>query len=222
MFNVNRKKSLLIYSTILGGCILLLSLSRSSVTSAQQQDAYLRHVRTIYGSDVGVSNPVGLAFSPKANSILLLDAPGAAQPGVTNSKVVAINLYEDPLGSVSVPTVISDPLNMAFNGRANRLLFIDKLKNKLIEIKAKSSGIPDNSASAITEYDAQKYNLKNPKGMAFDPISGRLFILEKDGRVIIVVTPDDQQEFDSVAAEKQGRICKIHLSPLWPVQPQSG
>jgi DNA-binding beta-propeller fold protein YncE len=221
MFALHQDKKLLTYSIVLAAALLLFALARKPVTLAQESTAYLRKVRAIYTVDFGISNPAGLAFSPKANALLVLQAPEGGQPGATNSNLVLITLYEDPAGSLNLAPFISiaDPLNLAFDWQANSLLFFDKATNQLVEVKAGPTGQPELN-QGLTRFEARQFGLKNPKGMALDPNSGRLFILDQAASQIVRVSPDPQKRFDGLTAESNGRIARIPLSPVQPFQPQ--
>src|SRR3989304_4124414 len=77
MSSTRWSKNLLTSWRGLAGLILLLALMTGSITFAQERPGYLRLVRAIPAGDVGVSNPVGLAFSPGASAFLVLEAGGA-------------------------------------------------------------------------------------------------------------------------------------------------
>src|SRR3990172_6931955 len=121
----------------LAGLILLLALMTGSITFAQERPGYLRLVRAIPAGDVGVSNPVGLAFSPAASAFLVLEAGAAAPPRQTTPTVPPL---EDPLGAVRVATAIADPLNVAVDSQANRLLISDQAVDELIAVRLGAEG----------------------------------------------------------------------------------
>src|SRR3990172_4749631 len=138
----------------LAGLILLLALMTGSITFAQERPGYLRLVRAIPAGDVGVSNPVGLAFSPAASAFLVLEAGAAAQPGETTATIRLVTPLEDTLGAVRVATAIADPLNVAVDSQANRLLILDQAANQLIAVRLRAQGYPDPADSAVTRFEA--------------------------------------------------------------------
>ncbi|MGH7453926.1 MAG: hypothetical protein ACRENG_21425, partial [bacterium] len=155
-----------------------------------------------------IKGPVGLAFSPTANLFLVLDKK---QLTARKAKFAMISHLEDLVDSVNVATAIADPVNSAFDVKANRLLFFDATLNQLGAIKASSAGKPDSSAGAITRFDGRQYGVAHPRGITLDPATGRLFILDASATQIVRITPDAQQGFDGDAAKRDGRISQIDL-----------
>ncbi len=96
---------------------------------------------------------------------------------------------------MAIAAVIPDPINMAFDGKGNRLLLIDSATDELIEIDARPDGSPD--PAGLTRHDAQRFGLINPQGMTVDPASGHLFILDSSGPRLVRVEPDPDQGFDT-------------------------
>ncbi len=191
------------------GLVLLFSLVVNSVSSAQDQPAYLRLARAIETGDFGVPNPAGLTFSPEANVFLVLAARGPARPEADS--LIMITHLEDPAGSVSVAMAIANPINMAFDGKANRLLAFDPATQELVEIKAQSSGVPD--PASIGRFDARALGLQHPRGLTVDPASGRLYLLDNGAQRIVRVDPAPDQSLDIAEALKDGRVSSIDLKP---------
>ncbi len=218
MPTVDRNQRLFAYTLLVVGAVLLGSFATIPVTSAQDSVDDWWQVRAIETADVGVPHPVGLAFSPIANAFLVQEARPAGQPGAPRSNIVLITMFEDRAGSVSVATAIADPLNMAFDSRANRLVVFDPAANELIEIRALPTGVPAPAGRAVTRFDARPLGLQHAQGMAVDPGSGRLFILDAARRRIVVITPDARRRFDVAAAVRDGRITEIDLGRLGHVQ----
>src|SRR3990172_1798813 len=214
MLNAHRNRRLSAYTLLLVGALLLGSFATSSATFAQVAAAYFRQVRAIETDEFGAPHPVGPAFSPAANAFLVLAGPPAGQAVGPRSNIVMITMLEDPAGSVSVATPIPDPLNAAFDGRANRLMLFSPAANDLIGIRARPSGAPSPSSAAVTHYAVQQFGVRRAQGMTFDPDSGRLFILDTARRRIARITPDAQGGFDGEAAARDGRIVYIDLNPL--------
>src|SRR3990172_7607693 len=198
----------------LAGLILLLALMTGSITFAQERPGYLRLVRAIPAGDVGVSNPVGLAFSPAASAFLVLEAGAAAQPGETTATIRLVTPLEDTLGAVRVATAIADPLNVAVDSQANRLLILDQAADELIAVRLGAEGYPDPVDSAVTRFEAGPFGVTHAQGLTLDPETGRLFILDAAAPRIVGIIPDAQQGFDGAAALQEGRIFQIDLQHL--------
>src|SRR3990172_8824159 len=207
MSSIRLSKNLLTSWRGLAGLILLLALMTGSITFAQERPGYLRLVRAIPAGDVGVSNPVGLAFSPGASAFLVLEAGDAARPGDTTTSISLVSPLEDTLGAVRVATAIADPLNVAVDSQANRLLILDQAANQLIAVRLRAQGYPDPADSAVTRFEAGPFGVTHAQGLTLDPETGRLFILDAAAHRIVGIIPDAQQGFD-------GQIFQIDLRHL--------
>jgi DNA-binding beta-propeller fold protein YncE len=153
----------------------------------------------------------GLAFSPIANIFLILAVHSTVQPCAESDNLTMINPFEELVGSANLPAIAS-PINMAFDSKANRLFLFNTASQELIAIKADSNGYVD--PMAINRFDAQKFGVLNPQGMAVDPVDGALFILSVTNSRIVWIKPDAQGNFDGGDAQAEGRISQIDLSGL--------
>jgi len=159
----------------------------------QTADMTVHVARVIEPGEFGLANPAGLAFSPSAGTLLLVTrTPGMPPGSVTDIEL--ITLAEDRAGTVRIAAALTDPLNLTFDGNANRLLIFQSSNNQLIEITARPDGSLD--PQTLRRIDARSFGLQNPQGLTVDPVSGRLFILDAAGPRIVRVEPDPQLGFE--------------------------
>ncbi|MFN2222677.1 MAG: hypothetical protein ACK2UH_09005, partial [Candidatus Promineifilaceae bacterium] len=124
----NRKLTL---SFILGVALLVVLLGRSAASSGPVQARRLDYVRRFDGQEAGVNKPVGLAYSPLANSLFTLEASAAETPG--NREIVMINRQRESFaGLASAATKIAAPAAMAFDPWTNSLANYDDLIDQLV------------------------------------------------------------------------------------------
>ncbi len=172
--------------------------------SAQTSPAPIRIVRSLSTNEYGASAPKGLAFSADANTFFVLDE---------NGNITFITMGEDHAGFRNLPEVKPDPLNVAFDKKSGSLFTLNRGKSELVKIKADGRGLP--TASALpTRYASNAYGLKNPQGIAFDPGTGRLFILDAGNSQIVSVVPHATLGFDANEAVKSNKVQKISLKKL--------
>jgi hypothetical protein len=182
------------------GFTLLFSFEGSSAVKAQGESGFIRHIRTFDQDTVGHLNPVGLAYSPLAEELLVLEAGGPDQSPSPVSDFIRITWAEDKSGSVGIAASINDPINMAFDAKAQRLLFLRSSNSNLFEISVDSQGIL--LPGTLKPYNSNKLGIRDPQGMAFDPASGELYILDGDGPRLLHITPNDEGDFsDAVVLE---------------------
>ena len=171
---------------VLLGLVLLISLETGPATLAQSEAAYIRQVRAFDPDNIGDVSPVGLAYSPDANSFLVLEAGNA---------LTRITPVEDRMGSASIGAAISDPINSAFDSKFGRLLLFDSASNELIEVKAGPEGVLD--STTLVRHDAGHFGIGNAQGMAVDAASGELFIVDNGGSQLVRVAPGPDGGFDA-------------------------
>lgn len=210
MLGSTRTRRLSIHAAVHSSLALLLNLTMPSTTSAQKPaSAYLRRVRDIATRDFGIPNPQGLTFSLRAGAFFVLEVANTTPPPVSASKLVMITGLEDLAGSVDLAFVPATPLMMAFDNKLNRLLFYDALSKHLIAMQANAKGHLD--LATTTHFEAKELELQNPAGMALDPHSGRLFILDKATSQLVCIDPGSQRSLDGAAALRNARISQIDL-----------
>jgi len=196
------------------GCLKFISLFAFVISSfAFAQNAYYRMVRTLETYEFGISSTSGLTFSPQANTFLIVSASGA--PDIT-----LLTILDDLTGSIKMATSIPDPVNMAFDDKANSLLFLDADANDLFEIKMRIDGRLRLSPGTIARFRIPQFDLKHAKGMTFNSVTGELFILDAQGPRVIRIMPDFHDRFDGSSAEQGGRISTIMLNSLRRVELQ--
>jgi hypothetical protein len=155
---------------------------------AQDPPGYVRHVRTLETGDLGVANPAGLAFSPRAGAFYVVASRGPAQPPPVMLELFKVGRFGERDATARIAAAIRDPINMAFDSHANRLLILDPAARKLISVSEKPGG--DLDPATVVRYDARSFGLRNPQGMTADPTSGHLYILDATGPRIVHVEPN--------------------------------
>jgi uncharacterized protein YjiK len=149
--------------------------------------------RVLEPIELGITNPAGVTFSPTAGMLFVVTRQPGTPPGsVTDFEL--ITLAGDPAGTVRIAASLADPVNIAFDGKANRLLILQSSSNQLIEIRARPDGSLD--PRTLQRIDVRSFGLRYPQGLTFDPVSGRLFILDTAGPRIVLVEPDLRGGFE--------------------------
>ena len=185
--------------------IASLGLGFLSISAAQADDDFVRITRTIENDELnalGISNPVGLLFSPKAEELLILEESEAATEEI---EVTTISLDEEESSSpVTIPTDILEPINAVFDSNANRILVIHPETKSdaagIIEVKSKNNGeLPKDPTITETEIP-DTLPLENPQGVTTDPEEGFIYIL--DSGKIVRVEPRNEGGLDGATAIK--------------------
>jgi hypothetical protein len=97
--------------------------------------------------------------------------------------------------AAKLESLIDDPINVAYDDKFGRLLIFNSKSNQLAAVPGDGGGelIP----GSIERYNAKSFGVLLANGMAVDPQSGALFILDSAGAVIVRVEPDVHGNFDN-------------------------
>ncbi len=173
----------------------------------QADASEIRHMRVLETDDYfDMVNIDGVVFPPRAHSVLVLDqpAPGAGTVIVVRRKG---GLPGNPADTLS-PQEISDPINITFDGRAQRLFFFEPESSELVVIKVRNRV----RNGRIRRFQVDEYGVGNPRGIAVNPKHGTLFILDLVGPTIVQVDPGpNRKNYDGAAALEEGRISEFFL-----------
>ena len=207
MVLINSRKKYLILSLILAGLGFAFSLAGNANTLAQNNAAFVGEARRLEPDQTGVSNPAGLAYSPRGNAFHVAAGRSRGQQPPADTDVVKMTPFADRAGSARIAAAVRDPINMTFDRRFNRLLIFQAPNNHLI-------AVPEESASrnlrpgGLIRHDARHFGLQNPQGMTVDPNSGQLFILDAGSLQIVRVEPEADGTVD------QAVVSKMELRPI--------
>jgi hypothetical protein len=186
---------LALISILSAGCDLEpLDPDLGSADAEQTSGAWVSLVRVVESAELGLPRPSGIAFSPGSDLLILGGSPqGASLDGATDLEL--LTLGEDHAGTIRIGAGTTDPVSMAFDGRANRLLIFQSPGDRLIEVLARPDGSLD--PQTLERIDARSFGVRDPQGLTVDPVSGHLFILDAVGPRIVRVEPHARGGFES-------------------------
>ncbi|MGB5212404.1 MAG: hypothetical protein WBN88_02000, partial [Anderseniella sp.] len=157
--------------------------------------AFVRQRRAMEADETGLSNPAGLAFSSRADAFHVLEGREQGQPPPAQTDIIKLTFFADRVGSARIAAAIKNPINMAFDNKANRLLIFQSVPNKLIEVLERPDG--NLGPTTLISHDARHIGLQNPQGMTVDPASGHLLILDNAALQIVRIAPEPDGSFDN-------------------------
>ena len=151
----------------------------------------LEHERT------GIDSPAGLAYSPSSRSFYVIGARSGGAPAETD--VVRLAPFElspvsDRRGSARIAAAIKDPVNVAFDARHARLLLLDNA-DRILVVRPDANG--DLDPGTLVRRDALRLDLRDAQGMAVDPATGVVFVLDAVGPRIVRIEPGANGSFDA-------------------------
>ncbi len=150
-----------------------------------------------------VINLDGVVFPPRANSVLVLDQPA---PGA--GTILVVRRGGQPGDPDTLSQEISDPINITFDGRAKRLFLFEPESSELVVIKVRNRV----RNGRIRRFQVPEYGVGDPSGIAVNPKTGTLFILDRVGPKIVRVDPGpNRKEYEGALALAEGRISEVPL-----------
>ena len=161
-------------------------------------------IRTIEVSPFGFESPAGVGFSDNADTFVLAEEP--TNPPGSSSTLWIVNELGGLSGTSTIGTGIEDPVNMAFDNKANRLLVYQPSSVLLLDIAADSFGVLQ--PGTLTSISASSFGITDAKGMTVDPATGDLYILDASGPRIVRIVPDPTLGFS------QPTVSSISLAGL--------
>ena len=151
-------------------------------------------VRKLKTGKLGIQNPVGLAFSNNEQVFHVIESHGSFQSQSQNSDVIQITPRPTQIARTHIPTAITDPINIVFDDAYDRLLVLLPNTNVLMEVKAGPDGRLN--PKTLDHHDARHFGLMDPQGMAVDPASGALLVLDNAASSIVRIAPTPDGSFD--------------------------
>jgi uncharacterized protein YjiK len=198
--------------------IVLLALMQLGplTLSAQPGGVTPREVRVMETDDSGISNPASLAFYPEANVFMVLDA----QPTGANELVV-MTPYEDFVALFPASGSVDEATGLAFDARRDRLLLLDPVSPALAAMTLAAGEHPSGpSPKVMARYEAQSLGLQDPRGLAVDPETGYVYILDGGTRQVVRIEPDSEGDLDTAVALAAGRVSRVNLRSDGLVDPR--
>ncbi|MGE5464209.1 MAG: hypothetical protein ACM3PS_12685, partial [Syntrophothermus sp.] len=189
------KARLFVPSTILLAILIVLSLVWVPAGMAQSNSPVVWLVQSWHADRTGLSNPVGITFSSRANAFEVLEGQGASAPG----GLVRITPAIDRAGVIPLTAAVQDPINMAYDAAFGRLLLIPGASGQLMEIREDANGNMD--PTTLARHDMRNWGVQNPQGITVDQ-NGVLFILDATGPKIVRVQPGAGGDLDSAAVSE--------------------
>lgn len=178
--------------------------------AAAAPDEFIRVVRAFELDELEIDNPAGVAFSPTANTFRVVETTRQRRgPGATD--IAEVTSYERRLRSARIAAQVRNPINITFDRRHRRLLAYASPADRLIEVRENPHGTLD--PSTLVRHDVRRLGIDDPQGMAVDPDSGDLFILDSAAPRIVRIAPTRGGSFATV------EVADVDLRPTGTVDP---
>jgi hypothetical protein len=197
---------------LIAGFLLVLMLTPAISTAFSQPPAggHWDELRSIPAADLGLSQPVGLSYSPAAGLFFALEGKDNKRA----AELAAFTPFEDPAGRHPLAMAASQPLNTAFYEPTGELLALNEEGQALAQVEIGPDGTQSRSSQATRQFSASALRIADPQGMAVDANGGQLYVLDAAGPRIIRIQAGAQHSFDGETAARDGRVQRIRLRSL--------
>jgi hypothetical protein len=187
-------------------CAFICALIYFANAWGQVDASEIRHIRVLDTNNFfDVIDHNAVVFPPRAHSLLVLDQP---TPGAATIFVVPNGGQPGHPKTLSVE--ISDPINITYEDRGDgqRLFLFEPESSELVITKpSRNPEIKEKDRFQTTEY-----GVVDPRGIAVDPKTGMLFILDVVGaKIVRVDAGPNRNSYEGAAAFSEGRISELSL-----------
>jgi uncharacterized protein YjiK len=185
------------------GTVAVVSAGAAPNAGRQQASpASVRQVQVLEHHWPGVAAPPGVPFSPSSRSFYVIAARSGGGPAET--EVVRLAPFElspesDRAGSARIAAAVKDPANVAFDARHGRLLLLDNA-DRLLEVRPGANG--DLDPTTLVRRDALRLDLRDAQGMAVDPASGAVYVLDVAGPKLVRIEPAVDGSLDTATVSE--------------------
>ena len=193
-------KVLLVASAIIAICSVLAGTASGRAGGRPSADvsgsalsgpkAVVREVRTLESDRIDATSPMGLAFRSRGKSFYVVQSPpqvATSETKIVRLKPFALRPNTDRVGSTKIAASVRDPINIAYDELRNRLLLLRADGRRLFAMQTNADGSLDRTT--LAHYDISRFGLGDPEGMAVDPATGTIFVLDGSGPRVFRLEP---------------------------------
>jgi K319-like protein/SdiA-regulated protein len=200
-------------ASALGLALLGSALSGLPAHAAPAAVRGLRQKQAMRTQKLEIQSPAGLAYSAQADRFIVLPAPRGGARSESQGNASLMDKWGDGAGTFALPVPPSRAQAAACDERGRRLLVLDVANRSLYAIPADAGGRFD--VSQTMRLQAPRVGLVRPAGMAVDPVSGEIFVLDHLTRRIMRFTPP----VSDASPEAQTSIPVARWIPLGALTP---
>ncbi|HXV63547.1 MAG TPA: hypothetical protein VEK15_22790 [Vicinamibacteria bacterium] len=212
-FRIIGRGTRLVFSLAL---LLVIALPR---TSPAQGESDWRLVRTVGEEELAGSKVAGSAFSPRGNTFFMVRA-GESDSRSAVSDILTFSSTGERRDLLRFADRI-DPINVAVDGRASRMLAYLSGGRQWIELSIRADGTLDRDSARRS--DATALGVEDARGLAVDAHTGDIYLLDATRARIVRARrfADGSLEFSAISEIDLGRAGLDDARGL-AVDPESG
>ncbi len=180
-----------------------LSPSGEVFTTPSPSDRNVLSVREgqIWESDqTRISNPTGLAYSPKQGVFYVLGAPEKDRIDAV-PHLAALTKFGDLAASARLPQALQGSVSVAYDYHAERMLLLQSSTGVLAEVREEYFENPD--SDTVIDHHVEGVEFSNPQDITVNPNNGDIYVLDTNGSRIVKIT-----------SRRKGSLDKSQISTI--------
>lgn len=195
--------------------------SAGAQVHAQNQTAKLINVTDMFNWSSPSTDPTGVVFVPDDNALLVGDSEINETVVFSGSNVFQTRLDGALLDTFSTLAFTDEPAGLTINP-SNGHLFIstDNSPRGVYEIDPGADGRYINADDTISFFSSTAFNSLDPEGITYNPLDGRLYIVDGEANLVYVVDPGLNAQFDGVAPVGDDTVVSFSTGNLGIVDPE--
>ena len=174
-------------------------------------------VQTIDTSQWSPPSPdsAGVAYLPHRGTLLVSDSEVNEMPIFTGDNLFEASLSGTLVGTLTTISFSDEPTGIDVNP-ANRHLFIsdDTGTRSIYELNPGPDGEYNTADDIVTSFKTADFGSRDPEGLAYDPGSGALFIIDGVNREVYRVHPGANGLFDGVPPAGDDQVSSFDTVSL--------
>jgi len=147
------------------------------------------------------SDPAGLAYLRAPRTLLVSDSEiNEITPIFTGDNLFELTLAGELLSTATTITFTREPTGSATNPENGHLFFSDDDARQIIEANPGVDSVFGTPDDVLTSWDTAAFGSGDPEGLAFDDLTGHLFVVDGVDAEVFEIDPGVNAYFDGVAA----------------------
>ncbi|MDW4549725.1 Calx-beta domain-containing protein [Defluviimonas sp. D31] len=158
--------------------------------TAQIQDEGAQVVADHFTTSWGMTDPSGIVYNPLTGTLMMSDSEVDEAPFSRANNFFSVSLDGQLQSSFALPYTV-EPTGLAIDAANGRMFVTDDDNYIMYVVDA------NDPTKVLWQFDTKPLGGLDPEDVAFDPVSGHLFIVNGDQRTIIEVDQAGTQVFNS-------------------------
>lgn len=142
-------------------------------------------------ADAGMTDPSAIAFDAASGRLFMSDSEVDESPFSRSSNFFTVDLDGDLISNESLPYT-REPTGLAMDNAGGRVFVTDDDKYEVFCVDR------DDPSTVLWQFDTRALGGDDPEDIAFDPVSGHLFVVNGLSRTIIEIDQHGTTLYDTI------------------------